>query len=1075
MSSRLLTIPQISRVAISFAVVVAFYGAYSLLAVPLIEPVAKERPQDPNPGGTPVETRPSRHALLLKSLYPDATVWQRKRPKMVETDDVVLLFKDYRTLDQGRMEITPCTLLFIQKADKPRSDGHPGRVVVLDIPEGAILQFDEDVDLRRGEFGQLVGGRLAGEVTIRSNESEPGADDHIFLATSNVNMDERRLWTPSEVSFRFGQSYGRGRDLIASFLPAVDGGGGSRGPNIGGLKSLEIVHLERLHLVAGDAGFGKAKESGTSEPHTVDAETSTAEQASPQSSAPDSLAMAFENKEAPIEVTCKGPFLLDLEEGVATFEEQVDVLRLNKDAPSDQLNCRWLELHFDGLALGTRSKKSQSPSVKKVVALGYPVILNSPSLGAHAQGERLEYDIALKQIRLDGEQPVVLDHQGRRIEAAAVQYRMPEVGRIGQAWAEGPGSFRAKLPGADPRQPPRIVTARWKDELQLRPDGGLHVLSLLGEARFGEESFGGLSAGQLHVWLKEANPAVEVAVEAESEFGGILPDRLLAERSVQLDSPVLTGNTERFEVWFHHLPADTFAQNVPHGNAGSLQSQANDARPFGRNLQEPTTKFDVSGDVLRTQLAVAGKQVQLRNVSVEGDATIKETSALAAGESPLHISGEIVHVTGADSPQARAVVAGEPAIVSGRGISLKGRSIHLDRAQNRVTIPGVGEATLPLAGLTQSRSPQNQPLARARYAAHRVSDQQANLAAHRSTESALVTWQDGLQFDGQTIQVRGQVEAKTDQQRLRAPLVEIGLTKRIDLSQAPRDASVNIQDVRLTGQVMMENRTVTGGELTSIDEMMVKDLTIDQQTGAMSADGPGWMKSVRKGSGFGPGEFTGPAFGQTRTPQREPPPANQNALTYLRVTFQTAMTGNIHNRQVQLHEGVRAIYGSVKRWDEAINPDRALETGGNVVLLTSDTLQVAEMGSSTSGDQPTSLGPVELQALGNATVEGSTFTARAHRIAYAQAKDMLVMEGDGRTDAELFRQSTAGGQTGRASARKILYWPSTGRMDVDTFNSLDWAGTPTGPAGQNPLPAGVGDYLRRERESRPQRLSTPPR
>jgi hypothetical protein len=138
-------------------------------------------------------------------------------------------------------------------------------------------------------------------------------------------------------------------------------------------------------------------------------------------------------------------------------------------------------------------------------------------------------------------------------------------------------------------------------------------------------------------------------------------------------------------------------------------------------------------------------------------------------------------------------------------------------------------------------------------------------------------------------------------------------------------------------------------------------------------------------------------------------------------------------------------------------------------------LQVAETRAGLATDSAGDMGPVELQALGNAMVEGRTFTARAHRIAYAQAKDLLVMEGDGRTDAELYRQAAVGGQTGRASARKILYWPSTGRMDVDTFNSLDWSGSPQLPGGDNPLPAGVGDYLRRERENRPQPTSSAPR
>ena len=47
---------------------------------------------------------------------------------------------------------------------------------------------------------------------------------------------------------------------------------------------------------------------------------------------------------------------------------------------------------------------------------------------------------------------------------------------------------------------------------------------------------------------------------------------------------------------------------------------------------------------------------------------------------------------------------------------------------------------------------------------------------------------------------------------------------------------------------------------------------------------------------------------------------------------------------------------------------------------------------------------VELEALGNAVVENITFTARGNRITYAEAKDLLILEGNGRSDAELLQQ-----------------------------------------------------------------------
>jgi hypothetical protein len=53
-------------------------------------------------------------------------------------------------------------------------------------------------------------------------------------------------------------------------------------------------------------------------------------------------------------------------------------------------------------------------------------------------------------------------------------------------------------------------------------------------------------------------------------------------------------------------------------------------------------------------------------------------------------------------------------------------------------------------------------------------------------------------------------------------------------------------------------------------------------------------------------------------------------------------------------------------------------------------------------------------------------------------KDLLVFEGDGRTDAQLFRQDRVGGPTSSASAGKILYWRQHNRVEVQDARYLDF-------------------------------------
>ena len=132
------------------------------------------------------------------------------------------------------------------------------------------------------------------------------------------------------------------------------------------------------------------------------------------------------------------------------------------------------------------------------------------------------------------------------------------------------------------------------------------------------------------------------------------------------------------------------------------------------------------------------------------------------------------------------------------------------------------------------------------------------------------------------------------------------------------------------------------------------------------------------------------------------------------------------------HRQVHATYGRVADWRQKVDADSREGLGENGVLLTCDRLSMAEIGTPVNGRRP-----FELQAIGNTLVEGRTFTARANRISYVQAKDLLVLEGDGQNDAQLWRQAHVGGSASHAAARKILYWRGTNSVEVDDARFLD--------------------------------------
>ncbi len=124
------------------------------------------------------------------------------------------------------------------------------------------------------------------------------------------------------------------------------------------------------------------------------------------------------------------------------------------------------------------------------------------------------------------------------------------------------------------------------------------------------------------------------------------------------------------------------------------------------------------------------------------------------------------------------------------------------------------------------------------------------------------------------------------------------------------------------------------------------------------------------------------------------------------------------------------IYGPVLSWNETLSTDAPLRN--NDVLLSCDQLTVAQ------GTLPTAGQPMlDLLAQGNTYVEGQTFTARGDRVSYAQSKELLVLEGTGRTDAVLSHQTRIGAPRSETAARKILYWTRTGRVEIDDARYLD--------------------------------------
>jgi len=309
-----------------------------------------------------------------------------------------------------------------------------------------------------------------------------------------------------------------------------------------------------------------------------------------------------------------------------------------------------------------------------------------------------------------------------------------------------------------------------------------------------------------------------------------------------------------------------------------------------------------------------------------------------------------------------------------------------------------------------------------------------------SDDQLRVMWQQGMSLVGRTIRFDHSVHATTAAQRLWTDTLELLLSAPVDFSASPdKQSQPELEQVLCRGGVRLENYTFTGPVRSGIERLLVQDLTLNMRSGAVTAGGPGRVESLRRGSASGGlsalAGGTLPGTGRPTTETGGDAGEDSNSLQALTVTFQGSITGNTNRRMMTFHDQVRTAMATVERWDTQLPTDDPAALGENGALLGCDHLTVAAVKSPTDDTES-----LELEAVGNTIVEGHLFTARATRIGYAQSKDMLVLEGNHRTDAQLYRRQVIGGPASCAAARRIYFWPQTKRLKIDNARSLEITG-----------------------------------
>jgi hypothetical protein len=403
----------------------------------------------------------------------------------------------------------------------------------------------------------------------------------------------------------------------------------------------------------------------------------------------------------------------------------------------------------------------------------------------------------------------------------------------------------------------------------------------------------------------------------------------------------------------------------------------------------------------------------------------------------MHVEGDRIQVFQAhDTTKTVISVIGRLAVFRGRGMTLSGTNINVDAGTNRLWIDGSGEMMLPM-----DRDLKGEPV------------------QHGGVLT--ITWQKEMDFDGLNARFHERVVAWTQNQRLQTELLDVQFAEKVDFRNVRSKSrpETDLEQIVCRGGVFMEGRTYeknispqpasAGGSgfvhsvslppgvgtrprrQESWEEFQAAELTINRRTGAIFAQGPGRITTIRLKSN----DLLAARRGQIQS--AEAAPATDDKLAYLHVEFPQMMTGNIEVREATFHERVRCVYEEVDSWQARLDvhdPDSLSEAG---VLLTADRLTVAEAPAPVAGTKS-----IELEALGNVTAENATFTARANRMTFSEAKEWLILEGNGYAPAELSFQEYVGASSRRYPAGKICFWPKTKDVKIIDGRSLQVDGLP---------------------------------
>lgn len=1008
------------RYLLSLGSVIGCYLVYQTAFVPLIDGEQKAVVSAMRNDIGHADPKQGLHELFAPNS------WELQPCKVVETSQGKLLFQKFTKRDDGKVEVTPLTLV-VGLDEKNSVPGSKERPFVIQAASSAILEFDKPFSLTGG-IGKIEGGQLVGDVRIYRMATDATSDDAIEIQTYNVEISPNKIYTLNNVGFRFGSSHGRGKNL------AIDLSDTQESSNDLPIEKIELTNLEYLH---------------------IDRSKPEAENLILQSSqTPDALEV---DPLGSIDITCTGGFQIDLKNLVASFKNHVRVLGVDS---GDELLCDQLWLYLrkqEKTATETtiveESKKPKSNfEIERVVALGQPAKLLSNGHGGSAEAEHLQFDLIDRRIHLRGNRPVVVERENQFIQAREVEYILNEDGSLGNTVAVGPGQIvqSPETNESDDAEAPRSFSCSWNGNLTIKPDGNKKLIAFDSRASVLIDGENQLAGDQIQFWLWETEVR---SADNNSSKWQLEPCELRAVGNVTLESSRLSGRTQTLTATWPAPTAGNANFQARQFNGYSIgnpkdfsysvnqQSQYVSLRPSFQELvveEKPVRIIRFQGDAVQLQLAegIDERDFRIEQITVNGNVIVSQDSTQGKSDS-LEIRGDTLKATQVDDELYRLNVIGtqqKNALASINEIQLVGEVINLDQAYNRLWINGPGRMAVerPKEG--------EQPV-----------DNQ-----NRKPETTNILWNGGMVFDGQTFYVEGDVTTLTNQANEEGGTSEIQTTSEalnarldqvVDFKNQREQTSrkIELDKIVLAGSLDPSTRVFPANsnqqqasgkttinitqrdernQIVGVQTITVPDATIDSKTGKFQCNGPGVVQGLQvAGNGA-----TRLASTNSGTRQRRP----KLPFEYVQVKYEKTLDGNLRGHDIVFTGKVRSVYSPVSDWKVQLDADNKQVAHPDALRLVCERMQLIRWARKTATEPQ-----VEMIATGSAQANGQRFEAIANRISYNQQNGNVLLQSNPRHDAELFYQKEGSSNRDHMTAETIRYNVITGETEVDRFKQID--------------------------------------